>query len=275
MRYKYGFIGTGNMGCALARAAVKKCSQNELALANRTSVKAKTLSDEIGGTVLDNVTLCEESKFILLCVKPQMLENLMPTLKSALLKNFNDSAEKPILVTPAAGVAMDTLLSLTGIDEWPVIRIMPNTPVSVGDGVILATKNDFVADDDFTTFVSDFSAAGSIEILPENLIDAGSVISGCGPAYIYMYIDALAKAGESLGLSREIAESLAKATTRGSAALSITSDESLETLRTRVCSPGGSTIEGVKSLLKSDLDGVVERALNAAFNRTKELADGK
>ncbi len=275
MRYKYGFIGTGNMGCALARAVVKKCPQNEVALANRSSVKAEALSDEIGGTILDNVTLCEKSKFILLCVKPQMLENLMPTLKSALLKNFEGSAEKPILVTPAAGVTMDTLLSLTGINEWPVIRIMPNTPVSVGDGVILATKNDFVTDGDFATFVSDFSAAGSIEILPENLIDAGSVISGCGPAYIYMYIEALAKAGENLGLSRETAESLAKTTARGSAALSITSDESLKTLRERVCSPGGSTIEGVKSLLESDLDGVVERALNAAFNRTKELAEGK
>lgn len=275
MRYKYGFIGTGNMGSALARAVVKKCPQNEIALANRSSVKAETLSDEMGGTVLDSESLCESSRFILLCVKPQMLENLMPTLKTALLKNFDDTGIKPVLITPAAGVTMDTVLSLTGITEWPVIRIMPNTPVSIGDGVILATKNTFVADDDFSTFVSDFSAAGIVEILPEELIDAASVISGCGPAYIYMYIDALAKAGQQLGLSREMAENLAKATARGSAALSMASDESLETLRERVCSPGGSTIEGVKSFITSDLDKVVEKALAAAYNRTKELAEGK
>lgn len=274
MRYKYGFIGIGNMGSALARAVSKKCSQSEIALANKTTVKAETLSDEIGGTVTDNLSLCECSENILLCVKPQTLKSLMPTLKDALLDNACRTGKKPVLITPAAGITTDTLLSLTGLSEWPVIRIMPNTPVSIGEGVILATKNDFVAKDDFDAFVSDFSAAGVIEILPEDLIDAASVISGCGPAYIYMYIEALAKAGEKLGLSRDAAESLAKATARGSASLSLASDESLETLRERVCSPGGSTIEGVKSFADSDLDNVVEKALFAAFNRTKELAEG-
>lgn len=274
MRYKYGLIGIGNMGSALARAVSKKCSQSEIALANKTTVKAKALSDEIGGTVTDNLSLCENSENILLCVKPQTLKNLMPTLKNALLDNACRTGKKPVIITPAAGITTDTLLSLTGLSEWPVVRIMPNTPVSIGEGVILATKNDFVAKDDFDAFVSDFSAAGVIEILPEDLIDAASVISGCGPAYIYMYIEALAKAGEKLGLSRDVAESLAKATARGSASLSMVSDESLETLRERVCSPGGSTIEGVKSFAGSNLDNVVEKALFAAFNRTKELAEG-
>ena len=113
MRYKYGFIGTGNMGSALARAVVKECPQNEIALVNRSSVKAETLSDEIGGMVLDNESLCESSRFILLCVKPQMLENLMPTLKTALLKNFDDTGIKPVLITPAAGVKITEAASIS------------------------------------------------------------------------------------------------------------------------------------------------------------------
>ena len=125
----------------------------------------------------------------------------------------------------------------------------------------------------FEAFLDDFSEAGVLVPLEkEELIDVGMTISGCGPAYVYMYIDAMAKAGEKLGLDYETAATLAKATCRGSALLSELSDRSLEDLRIAVCSPGGTTIEGVESLWASDLDGVVEKALKAAYDRSVELA---
>ncbi|MBQ8469161.1 MAG: pyrroline-5-carboxylate reductase, partial [Clostridia bacterium] len=182
------------------------------------------------------------------------------------------SNEDLTIVTMAAGTKMETVLELAG-GEYPVIRIMPNTPVSVGAGVLLIVRNDKVSDEVFEAFLEDFEAAGALVPLEqEALIDVGMTISGCGPAYVYMYIDAMAKAGEKLGLDYETAATLAKATTRGSALLSEVSDKSLEDLRIAVCSPGGTTIEGVKSLWESDLDEVVEKALTAAYDRSVELS---
>ncbi len=266
--YRYGFIGTGNMGAALARSLDKNMS---VALANRSADKAKALADELGFVSTSNDDVAQNSDFVMLGVKPQMLPELCPTISDSLKKNADKNGKKPVLITMAAGVKMATLCEMLG-DEYPIIRIMPNTPVAIGEGVILASKNEFVADEEFDTFIADFSKAGSIHELPENLIDAGTVVSGCGPAYIYMYIEALAKAGESLGLDYETSVMLAKETAKGAASLSIQSERSLEDLRISVCSPGGSTIEGVKSFMASDLDGVVKTALDCAYRRNKELA---
>lgn len=266
--YRYGFIGTGNMGAALARALDRGMN---VALANRNLAKAEALADELGFVATSNEDIAENSEYIMLGVKPQVLPEVCPGISVSLKKNAEAHAKKPIVVTMAAGVKMQTLCEMLGC-EYPVIRIMPNTPVAIGEGVVLASRNEFVSDEDFEAFISDFAKAGSVHKLPENLIDAGTVVSGCGPAYIYMYMEALAKAGESLGLDRETAVMLAQETAKGSAALSIRSDKSLEDLRISVCSPGGSTIEGVKSFMASDLDGIVKTALDAAYKRNKELA---
>lgn len=266
--YRYGFIGTGNMGAALARALDRSM---EVALANRTADKARALADELGFVSTSNDDVAENSYYVMLGVKPQMLPELCPMISEALQKNADKNGKKPIVITMAAGVKMRTLCEMLG-DTYPVIRIMPNTPVAIGEGVILASKNELVTDEELDAFIEDFSGAGSVHKLSEDLIDAGTVVSGCGPAYIYMYMEALAKAGESLGLERETAIMLAEETAKGAAALSIHSDKSLEDLRISVCSPGGSTIEGVKSFIDSDLDGIVKKALDCAYKRNKELA---
>jgi len=266
MKYQYGFLGTGNMGSALAAAVVRNVSPKQVILANRSPVKALALTEKLQTFTGTNEELARDSRYVILGVKPQMLEEVLLPLQPVLREN-----EHPILVTMAAGVPMTRIAELAGGD-YPVIRIMPNTPVAVGAGVILAAHNDRVSEDEFQQFCSDFSEAGLIVPMEEDLIDAGSVISGCGPAYVYMFMDAMAKAGEALGLSYETAAALAKATARGSATLAEQSEASLEDLRIAVCSPGGSTIEGVKSFQADDLDAVVAKALKAAYDRTKELA---
>jgi pyrroline-5-carboxylate reductase len=153
------------------------------------------------------------------------------------------------------------------------MRILIVGGVAAGAGVILAAHNDLVSGDEFEQFLSDFSEAGLLVPMNEEQIDAASVISGCGPAYYYMFMDAMAKAGEQLGLSYETAATLAEATARGSAILAEGSSASLKDLRIAVCSPGGSTIEGVRSFQKDDLDECVRRALKAAYDRTLELAN--
>lgn len=263
----YGFIGAGNMGSALVSALVERRDPATVLVSDPSAGKLDALKAAKGIVPSDNETIAGNADFVVLAVKPQVLPTVLPPLKEAFASN-----EGMTIVTMAAGTKMETVLELAG-GEYPVIRIMPNTPVSVGAGVLLIVRNDKVSDEAFAAFQEDFAAAGVLVPLEkEELIDVGMTISGCGPAYVYMYIDAMAKAGEKLGLDYETAATLAKATARGSALLSEVSDKSLEDLRIAVCSPGGTTIEGVESLWESDLDGVVEKALQAAFDRSVELS---
>lgn len=267
MAHTYGFIGAGNMGSALASALVRNHPSDKVLVSDPSAEKLAALQEKTGISPSDNETIAESADFVVLAVKPQVLPEVLSPLKEALAANTGKT-----IITMAAGTSMETVLGLIG-SEAPVIRIMPNTPVSVGAGVLLIVRNALVSDEVFETFLNDFKAAGTLVPLEdEKLIDVGMAISGCGPAYVFMYIDAMAKAGEKLGLDRETAATLAKATTRGSALLSELSEQTLEDLRIAVCSPGGTTIEGVKSLWASDLDGVVEKALQAAYDRSLELA---
>ena len=263
--YDYGFIGTGNMGSALA-CAVSNCVPGErIILANRTPAKAETLAEQLKCRCGDNLTAARESHFVVLGVKPQMLPGLAQNIRDAF-----DENEGGVLVTMAAGITTSRLCSMFGGDV-PVIRIMPNTPVSVGAGVILICRNCLVSDEDYAKFCSDFAYAGSLLDISETKIDQASVISGCGPAYYFMFMEYMADTAEKLGIDQDIATELVLSTCAGSAALALSSPESLETLRKNVCSPGGSTIEGVKAFEEADLKGAVDSALNAAYRRTLQL----
>lgn len=265
MKYQYGFIGAGNMASALASGLVKGISADGVAIADVNTEKVLELTRRLGAHLASNEEIAANSRYLVLAVKPQVLPQVLPDLAGSV-------SSDAVIVTMAAGTKMENVCGLLE-KTYPVIRIMPNTPCSIGQGTILVARNEQVTDEQLQTFLKDFSACGVLLTLDkEEQIDSGSVISGCGPAYIYMYIDALAKAGEALGLDYETAATLAKATCRGAAALSEESPASLEELRVAVCSPGGSTIEGVRKLWDSDLDGVVKDALNAAYRRTKELS---
>lgn len=265
MPYEYGFIGTGNMGSALSTGVVKKVDPKKVAASDRSREKAQSLADKIGLVVTDSEDIARNSKYVVLAVKPQVLEDVLKPLQIALQENPD-----LVIVTMAAGTKIDTVARYAGSD-FPIIRIMPNTPAAVGAGTILVTRNDKVSNERFNQFVDDFSEAGLIVPITEEKLEAAAVISGCGPAFVYMFMEAMAKAGEKLGIDAETSAKLAESTTRGSALLSELSDEDLETLRIRVCSPGGTTIEGVNSLFDSDLYGIVEKALQASYNRTLEL----
>ena len=268
MERTYGFIGAGNMGSALVSALVKKQDPDHVLVSDPGAEKLEALKREKGIRPSSNEDIARTADFVVLAVKPQVLPEVLDPLKEAFASN-----DGMTIITMAAGTSMETVLGLCG-GEYPVIRIMPNTPVAVGAGVLLVVRNEAVTDEAFNAFLEDFSEAGILVPLEqEALIDAGMSISGCGPAYVYMYIDAMAKAGEKLGLDYETAATLAKATARGSALLSEQSDKTLEELRVAVCSPGGTTIEGVKALWDADLDSIVEKALKAAYDRSLELAN--
>lgn len=261
---KVGFIGCGNMGGALARAIGSICGV-EILLADRDSEKAEALARELGGKADAAESLCRECDFLFLGVKPNGLAPLLSELDSALKLNTG-----VVLVSMAAGVTLATLESLTG-SPYPTVRIMPNTPVAVGEGMTVYAKNALVTEEKEAEFLRIMKPTGTLDKLDEELIDAACAVSGCGPAFAYMFIDALADGGVSAGLSREAALLFAAEMVRGAAKMVLSSLDTPSTLKERVCSPGGSTIEGVKSLDADGFSDTVRRAVKASFEKTKLL----
>ncbi|MBQ8768665.1 MAG: pyrroline-5-carboxylate reductase [Oscillospiraceae bacterium] len=259
---KYGFIGCGNMGGALAKALSK--TTTDILLADRAE-RAAQLAGELGcahGTNAEAVA-CQR---VFLGVKPQMMADVLWDLQSALKK------EKPLLITMAAGLTIEKIEIMAGC-RLPIIRIMPNTPVSVGKGVILYCHNDLVDEATLADFLNDMRFAGVLDPLDEKLIDAACAVSGCGPAFVYMFIEAMADGAVASGLPRDKALTYAAATLAGAAEMALVTKQPPQTLKDAVCSPGGSTIAGVRALEERGFRGTIIDAIIAAYKRNVELGN--
>ena len=261
---KIGFIGTGNMGGALARAVAK--GGHTLLLANRTPAKAEALAQELGGTVCPNAEAAETAELLFLGVKPQGLPGLAGELAPVLQARKGNA---PVVVSMATAVTLRELDAMLG-GGLPLIRIMPNTPAAVGAGTILyAAQN--VTDAQLNAFRAVLAQAGLLLPLPEEKIDAASAISGCGPAFCFQFADALALGGVRAGLSYPDACRLAAQTMLGAAEMLLQGGEAPDVLKMRVCSPAGTTIEGVLALEQGGFSYTVQNAVTAAYRRTVEM----
>lgn len=266
MVYEFGFIGTGNMGSALAAAVCIGAGPGRVILANRTREKAERLAGELGCAVGDNTQAARESKFIFLGVKPQMMEGLLTELAPLLAER----AEPYVLVSMAAGLSMERIAVMAG-GNCPVVRLMPNTPAAVGQGVVLYDCNGMVSEADRKWLVEALAPAGLVERTEERLIDAASAVSGCGPAFCDLFLEALADGAVACGLPRAAALRCAAQMMLGSAKLALESGDHPGVLKDAVCSPAGSTIQGVRALENGGFRGTVMEAVIAAYERTLEL----
>ncbi len=263
---KYGFIGCGNMGSALVRAAVESVQSDEIFVCDKDASKPKALSDELGVNISNTKLIAEECDYIFIGVKPQMLSELLSEIACILSKR----KDRFVLVTMAAGISVRKLSELIGA-EYPIIRIMPNIPASCGEGMILYCANKQVLQDELDGFIGLMNKSGRLAELEEKLIDAGSAISGCGPAYVSMFIEALADGGVRCGLPRDKAVLLASQTLLGTAKMIIETDIHPEEMKDAVCSPAGTTIAGVGELENGAFRAVVQNAIIAAYERSLEL----
>ena len=264
---KYGFIGCGNMGGAVARAVCKGAGSGDVLLANRTPAKAQALADELGCACGTNEEVAGICDFIFLGVKPQMmadmLDELTPTLEAR-------AESRPfVLVTMAAGLSMQQIRQMAG-SGYPIIRMMPNTPVALGDGMIQYCSDD-VEPERMAEWLAAMAPAGRLDAVPEGMMDAASAVSGCGPAYAYMFVEALADGAVKCGVPRAKAMRYAAQMLLGSASLLLETGEHPGALKDAVCSPGGSTIAGVAALEDRGFRGAAIAAVEAAYRRTKEL----
>ncbi len=262
---KFGFIGIGNMGGALATAAVKKVPGDEILVSSLHPEHAEKFAAEHGVVASDNETIAREAKFIMLGVKPQYMDAVVSQLKP-LLAERRDA----VLVSMAAGLTMEHIGNLVDA-AYPVIRIMPNTPSSVGRGMTLYEANSFVWQEDLDEFLDLMAGAGAFDRLPEHLIDAGSVVAGCGPAFLCLVAEALADGGVACGLPRDKALTYAVETMAGTAELLRQTGLHPGQLKDAVCSPGGTTIQGVRALKNGGMESAMMEAVIAAYEKNKEF----
>ena len=263
----YGFIGTGNMGGALARAAAKSVEhRRDLVFANRSREKAEALANELGANLADNETVARQCDYILLGVKPQLMGEVL----GALSPIFKERTTDFVLISMAAGLTVQQLQEMAG-GKYPVIRILPNTAVAVGEGVTLWCAGKEVSEGQKAGFLSLLSASGLLEELPEHLIDAGCAVAGCGGAFACLFMEALSDGGVLCGLPRDKALRYAAQMLRGTAALALETGEHPAKMKDAICSPGGSTIAGVRALEENGFRSAVTEAVIAAYRRTVEL----
>ncbi len=258
---KYGFIGCGNMGGAIARALSRKT--RDIYITDRSG-KGAALASELGIAYADTGTIARECDRIFLAVKPHMMAGVLEPLVPVLSKR------RPLLITMAAGLTMARIQELAGT-SLPVIRIMPNTPTAVGKGVIPYCRNSLVPDEVLSDWVEDMEKCGLLDPLDENLLDAASALSGSGPAYAYVLLEALADGAVACGLPRAKALDYAAATLAGAAEMYLSSHTHPGALKDAVCSPGGSTIAGLRVLEQRGFRGAAMDCVAAAYEKNKEL----
>lgn len=258
---KYGFLGCGNMGGAIARALSRKTKN--IAVSDRSG-KAKQLAQELGAAYSDNASIASSCDRIFLAVKPHMMKDMLLPLQDTLAKR------KPLLITMAAGLEIRQIEEFAGT-HLPVIRIMPNTPTSVGKGVIPYCANDLVAEDMKVDWLEDMEMCGLLDPLEERLMDAASALSGSGPAYLYLMLEAMADGGVACGLPRAKALDYAAMTMAGAAEIYLSTHTHPGALKDAVCSPGGSTIAGVRVLEERGFRGAAMDCVCAAYAKNKEL----
>ena len=258
---KYGFIGCGNMGGAIARALSK--STKEILVTDRSG-KAKALAAELGIGYADAETIAKECDRIFLAVKPHLMQGVLEPLRPVLAER------KPLLITMAAGLEIRQIEAFAG-GAFPVIRIMPNTPTAIGKGVIQYCANALVENAILTDWLNDMRFCGLLDSLEERLIDAASALSGSGPAYMYILLEALADGAVACGIPRAKAMEYAAMTMSGAAEMYLETKQHPGALKDAVCSPGGSTIAGVRALEQHGFRAAAMDCVIATYHRNKEL----
>lgn len=263
-KYEAGFIGAGNMGGALALAAMKKAGGDKVAVACSSEESTAAKAAKLGCAAAHAEEITANSRYVFLGVKPQMLRSVVQSLEKPLHE------ADTVFVSMIAGVSLDTLGQLLGAGK-KIIRIMPNTACAVGQGVLLVCANANVTAQELAEFEEMMEHSGVVDRIDEKLIDAASAVSGCGPAYAYMFIEALADGGVKCGLPRAKVIRYAAQMLLGSAEMVLQSGKHPELLKDDVCSPGGSTIAGVAALEEHGFRSACIDAVDAAYEKTKKL----
>lgn len=265
---KIGFIGTGNMGRAMVKGLAQSglYQQQDLYVYDRNLAVAKELAQDLGIQSTETpqalVKACDR---IIFAVKP----NVLPAVLRALVPEV--TADK-VVISVAAGISLEKLASILGADH-KIVRVMPNTPALVGMGMSAVTQNDQVTQAELAEVLAIFASFGKAEAVSEFLIDAVVGVSGSAPAYVYLFIEALADGAVMEGMPRAQAYEFAAQTVMGSAQMVLETGQHPGELKDMVCSPGGTTIAAVKTLEEAGFRAAVIQAVQVAAEKNREMAE--
>lgn len=271
---KLGFIGAGNMGGAIITAACKQLRPEDVVIYDIDEKKTEVLSTATGcvaGHSYSDVILGVET--VMLCVKPQFLDGVLAEVLP-LFKAEYDRGQRQVVGSIVAAYELDALTKIfsnAGMD-MPIIRLMPNTPVMIGQGVILFASNELAVQADVERMMEQFQKGGLCRYTSERTLSIACPVFSCSPAFVYMFIEAMADGGVQIGLFRDQAIELAAQAVLGSAAMVLKSGKHPAQLKDAVCSPGGITIVGVTELEKHGFRDAAIQAVVKAFERQEEMA---
>lgn len=262
-KYSLGIIGAGNMASAIVGGILNAnlLSPSDMIISDLDNEKLALFSSKGMNTTSDNRYLAANCTNVLFAVKPQ--------IAPIVWADIADVIDCELVITIMAGISIKKISSALGARKYA--RIMPNTPALVGEGMAAVAFSEGFR----SQFVLDiFGSIGKVVELDESLFDAVTSLSGSGPAYVYMFIDALIKGGMDGGLDYESAKTLAIQTVRGSAKMVELSDKPIDALVDAVCSKGGTTIQAVESYRADGLEDTVIKGMVKCRNRSKELGNG-
>ncbi len=267
MQDTIGIIGAGNMGSALIGGIVegKGFKADQLVVSDIKQERADSLAQKYHVRKADsNQTLTRDCSTVILAVKPKEIRTVLADIK-------NELRQDHLLISIAAGVPIEAIRDIAQRD-LPIIRVMPNTPAMVRMGITAISPGPLAKARHAEMAVEIFSQVGETVIVDEEMMDTVTALSGSGPGYIFLIMEALADAGVRLGLKTEIALRLAIQTTLGTALLARESKEPLGELRNKVTSPGGTTSKGLNVMHERGLTEIIIDAVAAAWSRSKELS---
>ncbi len=265
---KIGFIGCGNMGMAIATAVAKATDPENIYISNRRPQKVADFVKSIGANMSTNTEIAEECSLIFIGVKPQMATDLFEEI-GPILRNRE---YRFVLVSMMGGIDINGLVRLMG-GEFPIVRIMPNTPALVGKGVTqLCYKNATIQEIELVKIY--LQPSGIVDEIPEKLLNASMAISGCGTGFTCLFIEALADGAVACGLPRETAYKYVAHTLAGMAELMLQTGEHPAVLKDKVCSPGGITIAGVKAMEDGAFRASAMNAVVSAYKKAIDMEKG-
>ena len=267
---KIGFIGAGNMGSAMIGGICRSglVTPDQLMASAHTSATLEKLYRTYGiGTTLSNQEVAATSDILFLAVKPNKFSEILPCLADVLKTDC-------VVVSVAAGWSISKIEALLGTGI-KLVRAMPNTPALVGESMSALCHNANVTDAEFALIKQLFECFGKAESVPESMMDAVIGVSGSSPAYVYMFIEAMADAAVADGMPRPIAYTFAAQSVLGAAKMVLDTGKHPGELKDAVCSPGGTTIEAVASLEAGGFRDAVITAQRACVQKSKDLTSGK
>jgi pyrroline-5-carboxylate reductase len=266
MNKKIGFIGCGNMGKAILGGILnsKKIAKEDILVSTRSEKSKNNIEKEFGvKSILDNKEVAKSSNILFLAIKPNIFKDILLDIKEEI-------SEDTLVISIAAGISMANIEEWLG-KEYKIVRTMPNTPALVGEAISAICPNKNIKEEELNEVCNIFNMFGKYEILEEKYFHGFIALCGSSPAYVFMFIEAMADAGVKLGIPRNKAYKMAEQAILGSAKLALETGKHPGELKDMVCSPAGTTIEAVTELENGGFRSTIIKALEKCAEKSQNM----